>query len=213
MHALRVMQEGYSPPSSCLIIDVIFNTVADAFGFGPNAQRENAATTAFERQSALYGSRYQMQMADMKKAGLNPILSYRQSPPGTGGVAMAPVENLALTGAQTGAHSAAATKSREEATTQKELRRQIAAVAAREEASARNIAQDTRIKQVEEMIRGTRLTQEAIRNRVLSEELHVARSRGTSARATEELYDRAPRLRQLDEILRIIFGRGGPTRD
>ena len=38
----------------------------------------------------------------MRKAGLNPILSYRQSPPGVSGQAMAAVENLGLAGAQTG---------------------------------------------------------------------------------------------------------------
>lgn len=194
-------------------IPVIGQVAAAIGGHLANKQREEAASRAFDRQKSLFGSRYQLQMADMLAAGLNPILSYRQSPPGTGGVAMAPVENMALTGAQAGQASAVATKAHEEAKTQQDMRRQIRAVAAREEASAQNIAQDTRVKRVEEMVRGTRLTQEALRNAVLSHELHVARARGTSARATEELYRTMPSLRHVDELLRIILGRGGPARD
>lgn len=199
--------------SECSFIDAIANVVSSVFGDDPNEARRGEATTAFNRQRQLFGERYQLQMKDMRKAGLNPILAYRQSPPGTGGVAMAPVENMSLSRSQTALASASAYKASQEAATQRDVRAQLRAATAREEATARNIAQDTRLKQVEEMLRGTRLTQEAIRNRILAHEEHVARSRGTSARATEQLYREAPMLRQLDELLRILFGRGGPTRD
>lgn len=63
---------------------------------------QQAATTAFERSSGetqinrdfqerMRGSQYQTSMADMKKAGLNPILAYKQGGAGTpaGGAATA----------------------------------------------------------------------------------------------------------------------------
>lgn len=44
------------------------------------AHRRNKqyATTAYERNLKAHGSRYQRSMADMKKAGLNPMLAYQQ---------------------------------------------------------------------------------------------------------------------------------------
>lgn len=44
------------------------------------AHRRNKqyATTAYERNLSAHGSRYQRSMADMKKAGLNPMLAYQQ---------------------------------------------------------------------------------------------------------------------------------------
>lgn len=214
MDDFQLIDHDYSERRGCYFLDKVVSGITSlAGGFLANRDRRREAETTYGRQREFFGTRYQLQMADMRKAGLNPILSYRQSPPGTGGVAMAPVENMALTGAQTDQSSAMAVKSREEARTQRDVRDQIRAVTAREEATAKNISQDTRVKQVQEMLSGTRLTQEALRNRILEHEAHVARARGTSARATEELYREAPRLRQLDELLRIIFGRGGPTRD
>lgn len=53
----------------------------DLFG----AERRNASAQSVAReqmafQERMYKSRYQMQMADMRKAGLNPMLSFMQSP-------------------------------------------------------------------------------------------------------------------------------------
>lgn len=211
MRDVQLLCHEFVPKGKCSFIGSIISGILGAKD--ANNQREDAATTAHARQRNLFGERYRLQMHDMKKAGLNPILAYRQSPPGTGGVAMAQVENMALSGSQVNQASAQSTKAREDAVTQRDVRDQLRAVIAREEASARNIAQDTRIKQVQEMLTGSQLTRQAIENRILEQDLHVSRSRGTSARATEELYRENPRLRQIDELLRILFGRGGPTRD
>lgn len=48
-----------------------------------NAASAKAADRQMDFQREMYSSRYQMQMEDMKKAGLNPILSYGQAPPGS----------------------------------------------------------------------------------------------------------------------------------
>lgn len=49
-----------------------------------SANKETAASTAAQIafQERAYSNRYQWQMQDMRKAGLNPILSYSQAPPG-----------------------------------------------------------------------------------------------------------------------------------
>lgn len=68
------------------------------------ASRQNkAAKSAAERQMAfqreMYGSRYQMTMADMRKAGLNPILAYKTGVGGSpGGSSYSPV-NIGADGA------------------------------------------------------------------------------------------------------------------
>lgn len=45
-------------------------------------------------QERMYGQRYQLQMADMRKAGLNPILSYSQGPPGAPAGAGIPAQDM-----------------------------------------------------------------------------------------------------------------------
>lgn len=78
-------------------------------GEDANAQSQANAEAQMAFQERMYGERYQMQMADMKAAGLNPMLSYMQAPPGSPSGAMAPVQNAlgqgvnsAMAGAQVG---------------------------------------------------------------------------------------------------------------
>lgn len=68
---------------------MVFGAIAGAVLGGAASligqERANRATAASARdqmafQERMYKNRYQMQMADMKKAGLNPMLSYSQSP-------------------------------------------------------------------------------------------------------------------------------------
>lgn len=57
---------------------------ASAFGgFSANAASKQSAEDAMDFQKHMYKHRYQYQMQDMRKAGLNPILAYRQAPPGS----------------------------------------------------------------------------------------------------------------------------------
>lgn len=49
---------------------------------------------AQEFQKSMYQHRYQYQMNDMRKAGLNPILSYRTGAPGSGGSPMGSIPDM-----------------------------------------------------------------------------------------------------------------------
>lgn len=70
-----------------------------------NEAAEEAASAQMAHQIAMYQNRYQWQMEDMRKAGLNPILAYRQGAPGGGaGASYTPV-NVGAAGVQ-GAASA-----------------------------------------------------------------------------------------------------------
>lgn len=69
----------------------------------------NSAQKQMDFQKEMYGSRYQMQMADMQKAGLNPMLSYMQSPGSApGGTSFTPsnVGAAAMEGYQSASNSA-----------------------------------------------------------------------------------------------------------
>ena len=128
-------------------------------------------------------------MKDMKAAGLNPILAYRQSPPGVGGVQMAPVENVGLAGAQGDMYTSQAGSARQ----QEQLNRDLA-TSARENrhrirAERRNIEANTRVAEAEEILRGTNITRQSIQNAILLQELQRARAGAASAREAESFYN------------------------
>lgn len=56
---------------------------------------QDAATTAFERQQLLRQTSYQDTMADLRAAGLNPMLAFSQGPTSTPGVAQASLPYVA----------------------------------------------------------------------------------------------------------------------
>lgn len=56
---------------------------------------QEAATTAFERQQILRQTSYQDTMADLRAAGLNPMLAFSQGPTGTPGVSQANLPSMA----------------------------------------------------------------------------------------------------------------------
>lgn len=78
-----------------LAIQAVANT---ASSLASASEARAAATTAFKRQRDLYKHRYQYTMADMREAGLNPILAYRQGPGSYPGVAQAQPHITAPTG-------------------------------------------------------------------------------------------------------------------
>ena len=65
-----------------------------------NVQSARAAQRMMDFQERMYKNRYTYQMADMRRAGLNPMLAFWQSPPGApGGASYSPVNIGAPLGA------------------------------------------------------------------------------------------------------------------
>ena len=61
-----------------------------------NEWAKEAAAKQMQFQAGMYGNRYLKQMKDMERAGLNPILSYAQAPPGgPAGASYSPVNTEA----------------------------------------------------------------------------------------------------------------------
>ena len=95
-------------------------------------------------QERMYRNRYQYQMADMRAAGLNPILAYSQGPPGapSGASAIQPLNEMGAIGAELGRGVSSAIQARRMKADVELTEEQ--AKAAKE--TVKNIAEDTKLK-------------------------------------------------------------------
>lgn len=120
------------------------SAISSAFGASKaNKASQDAAEAQMEFQREMYQNRYQYQMEDMEAAGLNPILSYRQAPPGgpTGASYVAQNEMAQVPGAIQGAVTSAIDQKRQTAQ-QAAIDQQIA----QSKAQVANTQADTKVK-------------------------------------------------------------------
>lgn len=98
-----------------------------------------------EFQKDMYQHRYQYQMDDMRKAGLNPILAYKQTPPGGPGGAMGQVGDFGDTINTSRKTSAEVKLKGKQTILARNQIRLMAGQTAKAEAEARNIDTQTRM--------------------------------------------------------------------
>ena len=147
-------------------------------GILQNASAREAAQDQMQFQKTMFQHRYQWTMRDMKKAGLNPILAYKQGGGGTpGGSSYTPanVGAAATQGAAAASSSAVA------------LRRNMEEV--------KNIAADTALKAdlsnaaiADANAKNAAAIEAGARTQVVRESLHSAKAAAQKAREDEEFF-------------------------
>ncbi len=158
------------------------------------AQRAAEAQMAFQRES--FQNRYQWTMDDMRKAGLNPILAYKQGGGGTlGGSSYSPVNvgAAAVTGGAAGVQSALA--SRRQDTELKQIR-----------AQTDNIKVDATKKAIEGET--SAWLQNKLRNEIklLKQDFEIRKADVASAKATKQFYEGegGNLMRKIELIMRSL---------
>jgi len=184
-----------------------------AFGqAAANAEAKEASQRQMDFQKETLRSQYQWGMEDMRKAGLNPILAYKQGGAGSASGADYTPGNVgaaAVSGASTATSSALATRA--------------------QESQLENIAADTRLKesqdktqaalQIQAMAQAGQATSQSALNAAVGrrtdidtlismENLQSAKAAAARAKADEDFYNtpEGQALRTLDQVRKSIIG-------
>lgn len=176
-----------------------------------NRAAQRAAQAQMDFQREMRATRYQTTMADMKAAGLNPILAYQQGGgPVPSGSSYTPVNigGAAATGLSqaSGAIAAQATA----ATGRKEARTRAGKLSLEErigEETVRNLNARTTREYADAhnssalaQLHGRQLDKVHKEIEILSEDLQSAKALAARDRATEDLYKKSPWIRDVDII-------------
>lgn len=201
-------------PLLAAALPALIGGVASAFGaLSANQQADQSAVRQMAFQKETLRHQYQWGMEDMKKAGLNPILAYKQGGAGTAsGSSYTPqnVGSAAVSGASSAVSSALAARA--------------------QDLQLENIAADTRLKGAQDKTQAAlqvqalasaqqSASQSALNAAVMrrtdvdtlisSENLSSARANAARAKADEQLLVENPLLRQIGTTLRELGVTGG----
>ena len=201
-------------PLLAAALPALIGGVASAFGaLSANQQADQSAVRQMAFQKETLRHQYQWGMEDMKKAGLNPILAYKQGGAGTAsGSSYTPqnVGSAAVSGASSAVSSALAARAHD--------------------LQLENIAADTRLKAAQDKTQAAlqvqalasaqqSASQSALNAAVMrrtdvdtlisSENLSSARANAARAKADEQLLQENPWLRQLGTAMREVGVTGG----
>lgn len=146
-------------------------------------------------QEKMSNTAYQRSMADMRKAGLNPMLAYSKGGASTPSGASAPANDI-ITPAVNSAQAA----------------KRLSAEVENMEATNANILEQNKLTQAQTRREGSNIKQIDAQTAVLYEDLKVAKREAAKAEADRKLYDDPDwsNLRTLGTVLREL-GIGGGT--